>query len=313
MTARMLTILTITIVGAGVVFAAEPRLELSVDRADGRVAIACGDQILATYVYVDDEISRPYFCDVCTPAGVQVTRNHPPEEGDLLDHATFHPGIWMAFGDLSGHDSWRLKAAVRHVEFVREPAAGDGVASFSVRNRYLTEDGDSTICEEVCRYEIELLVDAWLLRWDSRFSSDREFVFGDQEEMGLGARLATPIAENQAQGGLLTDAEGRTTAGEIWSRQAAWCDYSGAIEGHRVGITIIPHPENFRASWWHARNYGFFAANPFGRNAFTRKEKSRVVVAPGEEFRLRFGVVIHDGRPGAGFDADAAAGRYVSE
>ena len=38
------------------------------------------------------------------------------------------------------------------------------------------------------------------------------------------------------------------------------------------------------------------AANPFGRNAFTGGEKSKVVVRKGETFRLRFGILVHSGK-----------------
>ena len=36
-------------------------------------------------------------------------------------------------------------------------------------------------------------------------------------------------------------------------------------------------------------------ANPFGRQAFTKGEPSRVVVKRGETLKLRFGVLVHDG------------------
>jgi hypothetical protein len=244
---------------------------------------------------------------------VLVTRNHPPQPGDLNDHATFHPGVWLAFGDLSGADSWRLKARVEHVEFIEPPAIRDGVVTFTVRNRYLDETGKGTVCREVCRYTVSLLNGTWRLTYDSRFSSDIEFAFGDQEEMGLGVRMATPIAEKSGRGGLLTDSAGRTTAPAIWGKTADWCDCSGPVDGRPAGITIMPHPGNFRRSWWHARDYGFFAANPFGRNAFTKEEKSRVVVKPGEEFRLRYAVIVHDGRPGGGYDPQEVFERSRSE
>ena len=311
MIVRCLLIACLWGVGGSLAEADGPAAEVAFERSPGQVDVRLGDQSLATYVFEDPEITRPYFADVRAPSGTRVTRNHPPSEDDLQDHATFHPGIWMAFGDLSGHDSWRLKAAVRHVEFVEKPEVIDEVGRFSVRNRYLTSDGESTVCQEVCRYEISVMADEWLLSWDSRFTSDKEFAFGDQEEMGLGIRLETSIAENQGQGGLLTDSESRTTAGKVWGLQAAWCDYSGPSDAEPVGVMVIPHPENFRACWWHVRDYGFFAANPFGRNAFTREEKSRIVVKPGDELRLRFGIVIHDDRPGSGFDTNAAAERYL--
>jgi len=60
-----------------------------------------------------------------------------------------------------------------------------------------------------------------------------------------------------------------------------------------VGVTLIPDPANFRRSWFHARDYGFVAANPFGQQAFTKGEKSRVEVRAGESLRLRFAVRVH--------------------
>ncbi|MBM3861987.1 MAG: hypothetical protein FJ395_20375, partial [Verrucomicrobia bacterium] len=68
---------------------------------------------------------------------------------------------------------------------------------------------------------------------------------------------------------------------------------SGVIGERRVGVLLMPDPKNFRASWFHNRDYGLMVANPFGRNAFTKGEKSAVVVKKGESFRLRFGVLIH--------------------
>ncbi|MHC4178872.1 MAG: DUF6807 family protein, partial [Planctomycetota bacterium] len=77
-------------------------------REPGKLLIHVGGRPLATYVYADKQIPRPYFAHVRVPGGIQVTRNHPPDkEKDPTDHATYHPGIWMAFGDLSGSDYWR--------------------------------------------------------------------------------------------------------------------------------------------------------------------------------------------------------------
>jgi Family of unknown function (DUF6807) len=289
-----------------------PAGEINIDRQEDWLTIRDDGNAVATYVFRDADISRPYFCNVSSPGGVQVTRHHPPHADDLQDHATFHPGIWLAFGDISGNDDWRLKARVEHAGFREEPRVEHGTGTFTVLNRYLAERGNDVVCQEVCRHEFRVVDGAYVLTYDCTFTGEREFVFGDQEEMGLGVRLATSIAESQGQGGLLTDSEGRTTARNIWGRQADWCDYSGGVDGRDVGVTILAHPDNFRPSWWHARDYGFVAANPFGRKAFTRGEPSRVVVAPGEELRLRFAVVIHDGRPGDGFEPDLIYGRYVS-
>jgi hypothetical protein len=287
-------------------------VEIGFANRPGEVEISIAGKPIATYYYADPVITRPYFAHIKTSGGIQVSRNHPPVEGqDKMDHPTYHPGIWMAFGDLSGSDDWRLKARVVHEKFLENPSGGDGNGSFAVVNRYLDqEDPTKTICEETCRFKILARPGGYLLTWDSTFSSDHEFYFGDQEEMGLGIRVATPIRV-ESGGGTMTDAQGRKNGAEIGGNSSDWCDYSGTLESRRVGMALLCHPENFRPSWFHARDYGFLEANPFGRAAFHKGEPSKVVVKPGEELRLRYGVLVHSGPEGSDADIDAAYAEYV--
>jgi hypothetical protein len=111
--------------------------------------------------------------------------------------------------------------------------------------------------------------------------------------MGLGVRVATPLTVKR--GGQILNSDGRKNERQVWGKQADWCDYGGVIDGEPAGVTLMPDPKNFRRCWFHARDYGVLVANPFGRNAFTRGEKSKVVVRKGETFRLRFGVLVHSG------------------
>jgi hypothetical protein len=260
---------------------------------DGDVVITVDNRPIASYVYRDPsgDIPRPYFAHVKAPSGFQVTRNHPPRTGqDRTDHATMHPGIWMAFGDLDAADFWRNRARIKHVRFIEKPTGGIDRGSFVEEKKYLRSDG-SLVCDEEFRCEVRVRPGGYLLTWDSTFSSERAFYFGDQEEMGLGFRVASPLTE--LKGGRLSDSNGRQGAKAIWSQSAKWCDYSGVIDGQRVGMTLMCHPANVRPSWMHARNYGFVAANPFGRQAMKKGGQSKVVVKPGETLRLRYAVWIH--------------------
>jgi hypothetical protein len=260
-----------------------------------RVIVLADKQQIAEYVLRDERIPRPYFSHLRTLVGVQVTRNHPPREDDLKDHDTFHPGLWMAFGDLSLADNWRLKAAVRHERFVDPPEKSAGRGGFTVENRYLNERGDAVICREIRRLDFHVLSSGWLLSWDSKFFSDRgDLTFGDQEEMGLGVRVATPLAVVSHRGGRILDAQGNVNEAGGRGKIATWCDYSGPLEGRFAGVTIFSHPENFRPSWQHVRDYGLMVANPFGRRALTGGEESRVVIKQGDSLRLRFGVLVHE-------------------
>src|SRR5690606_17318497 len=110
-------------------------------RNTGGVDVLVGDIVMARYRYDDRQVLRPFFQNLCTPSGLQLTRPHPPEEGsELSDHATMHPGLWLSFGDLSGHDFWRNKAEVQHQLFLEEPAGGEGKGSFAVQNCYVSDD-----------------------------------------------------------------------------------------------------------------------------------------------------------------------------
>ncbi|TWU27879.1 DUF6807 family protein [Bythopirellula polymerisocia] len=277
--------------------ASEGNVEFDTSK-DGKVVVKIDGEQVAQYVYQDDDISRPYFAHLRTPDSPQISRNYPPIEGkDRADHGTFHPGLWMSFGDISGNDYWRLAAPVKQIAMKAAPEKN----SFTVNNRYLDQDDPSqAVCDEECTYTVIPRPEGYLLLWDSTFSSDKEFYFGDQEEMGIGFRVATPIrVETEAAGnippgnGKMVDSEGHVNGDEIWGNTADWCDYSGTLDGQQVGMTLFCHPDNFRPSWFHARDYGLLEANPFGREAFGKGEKSQVDVKPGEKLRLRYGVFVH--------------------
>lgn len=287
---RLLTALFLITCFTTIAAAQKPRLTFT--NTNGQVTINVNDQSIASYIYQDKLIPRPYFAHVKAPGGIQVTRNHPPQKGDRDDHATMHPGIWLAFGDLGGADFWRNKAQVKHIKFIQPPVSERNVGSFIQLKRYVRPDA-SVVCYEEFRFAIRADQDAYLFVLESHFRSEKEFYFGDQEEMGLGIRVATPISE--MSGGKLTDSEGRQNAKKIWSNSAAWCDYSGQINEQTIGMTIMSHPTNFRKSWLHARDYGLLVANPFGRAAMRKGEPSQVVVKHGETLRLRYAVRIHNG------------------
>jgi hypothetical protein len=260
--------------------------------------ISIGGKLFATYVFDDGPTTRPFFMHIHAPDGSQVTRNHPPDpQKDLTDHANFHPGLWLAFGDLNGADFWRNKDRVRHVAFVDGPRKGPGRGSFSVKNQY--ESGGRIIGDEVAHITINVRPAGYLLHWDSEFTPNNgDLTFGDQEEMGIGIRMATPRAV--VKGGRIINSDGLKNEAQVWGKQADWCSYAGMIDGRRSGVMLMPHPENFRRSWFHARDYGLLVANPFGRNAFTREEKSRIVIPKGQSLWLRFGVLVWSGEPDLG-------------
>lgn len=266
--------------------------EFSFEQQADRLVITHETKPVAHFVFKDGKILRPYFAHVHTPDEVQVTRTHPPVAGkDAVDHDTMHPGIWLAFGDISGNDFWRNKAVIRHERFIGAPVVKVGQLMFATESSLLTTN-HSKLATLNSRVVVSRVGEGFLLTWEASFTPTAEgFYFGDQEEMGFGVRVATELTEKK--GGVITSSSGAKTAKATWGKTADWCDYSGLAGERRVGMTVMAGPQNFRASWFHNRDYGLMVANPFGENAFTKGAKSRVPVAKGETLRLRFGVWIH--------------------
>ena len=306
----------VSMLGTAVAVANEPTTEPAIRfvTEERQVKILVGDQEVADYVFEDKEISRPYFAHIKTLTGKQVSRNFPPREGvDKLDHANMHPGIWLSFGELNGHDYWRLKARTKHVRFLEPPSVEAAVGEFKVLNHYMATDSDAVVCSQECTIQVRKIVAGYIIVISSDFkSANAELRFGDQEEMGLGVRVATPLAVEKKLGGRILDSEGRVNGEKVWGKSARWCDYAGPLEGSWVGMTILTSPKNFRPCWSHARDYGFVAMNPFGLNAFTKAPKQDTIVKEGESLRLGYAVVVHETTNEDGFNVQNAYEQYAA-
>jgi putative membrane-bound dehydrogenase-like protein len=265
---------------------------LSVLEQPDRLVIMQSGAMIGEFVFADTIIRRPFFANLRVPGGIPVTRTWPPVEGvDATDHADMHPGVWLGFGRVSGQDFWRNKATMKHESFVVPPAWKDGRLEFSTQTSLLAADG-AKMAVMRCDFTLSPKGHELHLTWAAAITPEMDgFYFGDQEEMGLGVRVATPLTEKS--GGLITSSTGMTTAKATWGQPAEWCDYSGTLDGLRVGVKVIPDPANFRPSWWHNRDYGVFVANPYGRQAMKQGETSRIEVQRGDTHRVQFTVIFH--------------------
>jgi hypothetical protein len=66
-----------------------------------------------------------------------------------------------------------------------------------------------------------------------------------------------------------------------------------------VTIAILDHPGNPGfPTYWHARGYGLFAANPLGQAVFSEgKEKLNFAIGAGESQMFRYRILLLDSAP----------------
>ena len=106
-----------------------------------------------------------------------------------------------------------------------------------------------------------------------------------------------PKRGNHTATGAALNSEGDRNK-EVWGKRAKWVDYWANIDGHQVGIAFFDHPSNPRhPTWWHARDYGLVAANPFGAKAFDKTvvRSGDFTIPNGESATFRYRFVFHKG------------------
>jgi hypothetical protein len=81
-----------------------------------------------------------------------------------------------------------------------------------------------------------------------------------------------------------------------WSTRAVWCKAYGKMGMDSVSISIIDHPSNPNyPTFWHARGYGLFAANPLGEKVFTNgKSAKNLHLKKGESVTFKYRIIIQD-------------------
>ena len=74
-------------------------------------------------------------------------------------------------------------------------------------------------------------------------------------------------------------------------------DLYGIIGNEMISIVVCDHPKNpGYPTYWHARGYGLFAANPLGWSDFTKgRETFNFTLKPGESATFRYRVIISSG------------------
>jgi len=82
-----------------------------------------------------------------------------------------------------------------------------------------------------------------------------------------------------------------------WSTRGSWCKVFGKMGKDSVSVVIIDHPRNPNyPTFWHARGYGLFAANPLGEKIFTNgKSEKNLSLKKGESVTFRFRIVVDEG------------------
>jgi hypothetical protein len=254
-----------------------------------------------TVFHYGAESGKPYLAPLRSASGKIVTRRFPMEQaaGDSTDHL-HHTGLWFSYDDVNGVKFWENdpsythpnmgKIVVRSADF----KDGDRAGTLATVLEWRDSKGKVLILENrnmIFRSDPNLRI----VDFEIALNPLEDLTFGDTKEGAFAIRLAESLIEKK--GGKITDADGRTGMAQVWGKRSNWVDYSGEVEGEKLGVAIFDHPRNQRhPTYWHARDYGLFALNPFGAHAFDPTQpESQWKVPRGQKLVFRWRVVIHAG------------------
>jgi hypothetical protein len=102
------------------------------------------------------------------------------------------------------------------------------------------------------------------------------------------------------------------TGDAVWGTRAKWMDLFGIIGNEKISIVICDHPKNpGYPTYWHARGYGLFAANPLGWSDFTKgKESFNFIIPKDKSAKFRYRVIISSGVHLTDIEINALAGDF---
>lgn len=302
-----------------------------------KVELRYDGKLLTAYCYFDST-EKPVLFPIRTLSGITVTRGYPvaPRTGERTDHP-HHVGLWFNYESVNGLDFWNNSTAIpaekktqygsiRHQKVLETKASND-VAILRTLSHWVDHTG-KVLLEETTEFTFR--------KKDNNFIIDRsatlkamvpEVAFKDVKDGVLGIRVARELEMPSSQEDKFVDSHGKVTTvaatstvgvtgiyinregirgDDTWGKRSDWTILQGTKDGEKISIAIIDHTKNpGYPTYWHARGYGLFAANPLGQKIFSNgKEELNFKLAQGATATFVYRVVIHSGSELSAMETD---------
>jgi Methane oxygenase PmoA len=301
------------------------RIRVVPNERQRRVDIFIDGQPFTAYVW-PEKLAKPVLFPLRTAKGTVVTRGFPlePRSGERVDHP-HHAGLWFNYGNVNGFDFWNNSEAIMPEDApkmgnIRQRAitlakSGPDQGELEVEADWITGK-PQLILKEHTRFVFRGGTDFRSIdRITTLQALSEKVVFNDDKEGVLGMRVTRALEAPSDKAEVFTDAGGRaTTVAKLdnsgvngvyltsegrkgdaaWGTRGHWCNLSGIVDNEPVTITIFDHPANPGfPTYWHARGYGLFAANPLGQKIFSGgKQELNFSLVPNQRVTFRYRILI---------------------
>jgi len=305
-----------------------PRIQVMPNEAGRRVDVIIDGMPFTSYIW-PTKLKKPTLFPLRSAKGTIVTRGYPlePRKGERVDHP-HHVGLWLNHGNVNSLDFWNNSDAIKpdqapkygtivHRRIV-EARGGKGRGNLVTEAEWLKPDGKALLKEHT---EFVFKGDAGSRTIDRTttltalgervvFQDDKEGTFGMRVARGLelpydkaevlidesGHPSPKPVLDNTGVSGQYISSEG-LKGDAVWGTRGRWMMLTGTVDAEPVTLAILDNPANPGfPTYWHARGYGLFAANPLGEKVLTNgKKELNLTLEPGKSTTFRYRVLILNG------------------
>lgn len=294
-----------------------------------KVEVLVNGELFTAYLY-PETIEKPVLYPLKSAQGAVLTRGFPLETraGERVDHP-HHVGLWFNYGDVNGLDFWNNSDAIPadeksgygeilHKE-INHISSGENKGELEVTMEWVGPEGEPLLRENTT-FIFRADGDKRMVDRITKLTAlDKEVSMKDNKEGVLGIRVARDLEHPSDKAEIFTDASGKATdvpsmnnegvtgmyrssegieGHDAWGTRAKWMNLSGEINGEKVSLAILDHPRNVGyPTYWHARGYGLYAANPLGQKEMSGgKEELNFKLPAGESVTFKHRIIIYSGK-----------------
>lgn len=293
-----------------------------------KVDVLIDGKSFTSFLYPDN-LEKPVLYPLQTAGGLTVTRGFPLNNrgNERTDHP-HHVGLWFNYESVNGLDFWNnsynipaeKKSKYGWIRNVKVVNVKEGKTKGTLSYTANWENQDKAVLlKETTSFVFSGTDDSRTIDRITTLTAQKDTVyFKDVKDGVLGIRvtkelelpsdkeesytdnngIVTKIAptKNGANGDYLTSTGKK--GNDAWGTRGNWCVLFGIKDQQPVSIAVIDHPKNpGYPTYWHARDYGLFAANPLGQAVFSNgREHMNLILKPGEAVTFRYRVIIGSGK-----------------
>jgi len=295
------------------------------DTENQKVDVQLNGTLFTSYHY-QASLPKPVLFPLVTASGKTLTRGFPidPKQGERVDHP-HHMGNWFNYGDVNGLDFWNNSDAIPeerledfgkivHSDIVE---INENAGSLTTKSSWQSTAGEALLNEKtIFKFSYEgntRIIDRY-----TTLTALQDISFKDNKEGVFGVRVTRAMELPSKKPAIFVDAQGNPTevkvldntgvngnylssegleGNDVWGTRAEWVKLYSTMDEEPVSITIMDNPNNVGyPTYWHARDYGLFSANPLGQEVFSKgKETLNFALQNAESVTFHYRMLIHNG------------------